>query len=148
MTDRTQPDQLRTLLAAVLRWAAREHESDWPYSVEDDDLVYVGTYCEACAAGVAEECGGTYIMDTDSSDGPAYCDVCERALDMRLTEYGIDTELMLCDDPEHWPLTSPRDASIALGIAGQWRDLTDRQRERLVAIAAATMEHFAREPKP
>jgi hypothetical protein len=113
--------------------------------VEDadgNDLSLDGDLCETCAQKVArQEKGVVRRQGCPESDGPAYCDACQRPLVMSLSEFAIDTELLFNGDANevpHYP-ASGLDAAIAAMIAGGLGDRRQRHVGRLLQIGFATL---------
>jgi len=105
-----------------------------------------GNYCRACALKQQKRKGKKWLLMGDGgsameSDGPAFCG-CGTPLLLSLTEYGIERELRIEDDPngkepEHFPV-SGMDARIVEMIADGIGDLRDEHLGRLAQIGFAT----------
>lgn len=104
-------------------------------------------YCRGCALKRQKKLGKEWRLLSDcgcasESDGPAYCAICGTALLMSLTEYGVERELRIEDDPagkepQHFPCTGV-DARIAAMIAGRIGNLDEKHYGRLAQIGFAS----------
>lgn len=106
-----------------------------------------GSLCQRCAEKAAKKEGRGWGVSNHGriareSDGPAYCDGCYRPLLMSLSQYGIERELHIEDDPagkkpKHFACTGT-DAAIAAMIADGIGDLRGKHHGRLAQIGFAT----------
>lgn len=132
--------------AAVLTEAAGKLEPDEAYYVTDatEADVTEGYLCYSCAKKQQKKHGKdawVHAAACPESDGPAYCDECNRPLYISLTAYGIESELFLNEDHDnrkHFSATG-LNAAIAGMIAGGIGDLRDEHRGRLAQIGFATL---------
>jgi hypothetical protein len=112
----------------------------------EEDSGQNGNYCRACALKRQKRRGKKWMLCGDGgsameSDGPAYCD-CGTPLLMSLTEYGVERELRIEDDPEgkepqYFPVAG-MDARIVANIADGIGDLQPKHYGRLAQIGFAT----------
>jgi hypothetical protein len=144
------------LCATVLNKAAGRLDWHEACSIEDEDGGDPGGwYCRCCAGKMSRQFGKEdgkkyHVIGSEGcspeTDGPAYCDECQRPLLMSLTEYGIERELFLegftkdekPECPEHYA-ASGLDAKIAALIASGIGALEEKHWGRLAQIGFATL---------
>ncbi|MFA7662914.1 MAG: hypothetical protein WCX88_03280 [Patescibacteria group bacterium] len=127
----------------VFRRSPGWQEAEEAYYAEDaKGEEYDGWYCYEHSAKLAGKRGNILAGCTPETDGPAYCDKCGTPLALSLSEYGIERELRLEDDPEgKEPELFPAfslDASIAYIIADGIGDLQEKHHGRMAQIGFAT----------
>lgn len=103
--------------------------------------------CHECALKTQKRLGKKWMLCGDGgsameSDGPAMCGECGTALVMSLTEYGIERELRIEDDPQgkepqYFPVRGS-EARIVHTIADGIGDLRNEHWGRLAQIGFAT----------
>jgi hypothetical protein len=111
---------------------------------ESGDWASENYYCYQCAQKLKKKkhrlCGdGGCAIE---SDGPAFCDQCYAPILMSLTQYGIERELRLEEDPDgkdpkYFPVNDA-DARVVHMIADGFGDLQDKHLGRLAQIGYAT----------
>ncbi len=141
--------------AHIFDKAAGKHEARdaaWLERESDGEQFYYkgnGTdFCYECAVKLHSRRSKSYRLCGDGgsaheTDGPAYCDKCGEATCVSLTEYGVERELRIEDDPEgkepqYFPVGGV-DARIAETLASGIGDLQEKRHGRLAQIGYATL---------
>lgn len=132
--------------AVSLLKSAGKLEPDEAYYVTDkeENDVTEGYLCCDCAIKQRNKYGDRATLHAaccPESDGPAYCDSCNRPLYISLTAYGIERELFLegeqTDTAQRFSAKG-LDAAIAGMVADGIGDLRDEHKGRLAQIGFAT----------
>lgn len=105
-------------------------------------------FCGECAEKIAKRLGKKFRICgcsgmANESDGPAFCSKCGNPILISLTQYGVERELRIEDDPEGAePQSFPcnnEDARIAYMIASGIGNLQEEHHGRLAQIGFATL---------
>lgn len=112
-------------------------------------------YCRKCAEKRRKTLGKKWRICGDGgsateSDGPAMCATCGAPLLMSLTEYGVERELRIEDDPDgkdpkYFPVTGGN-ARIANMISDGFGDIQEKHLGRLAQIGFATIWNILNGP--
>ena len=118
-------------------------ETEHWIETEDGDSSFCGSYCRSCAEKELKKhkcCSLRFAVGAET-DGPAYCEDCGVALDVCLTDYGIDRELYR--EGTDWESGGRQDASAKGRDARIFerlaRNVGEQQLGRLAQIGFATL---------